>query len=166
MGIRQQELKRIEMYAKSLGIKVSYKKQGPKDPEADWTLDGTEITVYLRNRQSTTQIILDIIHELGHHQHWIYSNRTIPISLDKALSKEHKLTKKDREAIYQDEVNGAAYQLLIYKELGLLIPQWKVEVERDLQLEIYKYYYKNNDLPVAKWKSQKKKELILKYKGV
>lgn len=165
MGIREQELKRVEKYAQGLGIKVSYKKQGPEDPEADWSLDGTEITVYLRNRQSTTQIILDIIHELGHHQHWVYSNRTIPISLDKALLKD-KPTKKDREAIYQDELNGAAYQLLIYKELGLKIPQWKVEVERDLSLEMYKTFYKNGNFPTVRQKNQKKKELILKYKGV
>lgn len=163
MGIRDQELKRVEQYAAGLGIKVKYKKQGPKDPEADWSIDGTEITVYLRNRQSTTQIILDIIHELGHHQHWVYSNRTIPISLDNALSKENH-TKKDRLAIYNDELNGAAYHLMIYKELGLKIPQWKVEVERDLSLEMYKHFYLKGDFPTTRWKNKKKKELVLKYK--
>lgn len=165
MGIRQKELKRVEKYAQGLGIKITYKKQGPKDPEADWALDGSEITVYLRNRQSTTQIILDIIHELGHHMFWVYKNRTIPISLDQALGKE-KPTKKEREAIYQDELNGAAYHLLIYKELGLKIPQWKVEVERDLSLEMYKFFYKTGDFPKTKWKKEKKKELVNKYKGV
>lgn len=163
MGIRNEELKRIEKYAEGLGIKITYKKQKKTDPEADWTTDGTEITVYLRPRQSITQIILDIIHELGHHQAWVYNNRTTPISLDNALGRD-KHNKKDRLAILKDEENGAAYHTMIYKELGLKIPQWKVELERDLSLEIYRYYAKNNEWPTVFWRKQKKKELIKRYK--
>lgn len=163
MGIRNEELKRIEKYAEGLGIKITYKKQKHLDPEADWAIDGSEITVYLRNRQSTTQIILDIIHELGHHHCWVYNNRKTPISLDNALGRD-KHNKKDRLAILKDEENGAEYHLMIYKELGLKIPQWKVELERDLSLEIYRYYAKHNDWPTVSWRKKKKKELKEKLK--
>jgi len=159
----KRELRRVEKYCEALGIKVTYKKQGPLDPEADWTTDGTEITVYLRPRQSFTQIILDLVHELGHHQNWVYSDRKTQISLDHALGKE-KHQKKDRLAILKDEQNGSQFHLLIFKELGIKIHQWKVEVERDLSLAIYTYYYKNNDWPTLKWRKNKKKELILRYK--
>jgi hypothetical protein len=162
MGIRDEELKRIEKYAQGLGIKVTYKKQGPQDPEADWAVDGSEITVYLRNRQSKTHIILDLIHELGHHMYWVHNDRKIPIKLDTALSRENP-TKKQRKAILEDEQNGALYHLLIYKELGLKIPEWKVIVERDIQLEIYKYYYRNGDFPTVKERKIMRKKLNEKY---
>jgi hypothetical protein len=163
MGIRDEELKRVEKYCQALGIKVTYKKQGKTDPEAEWATDGSEITVYLRPKQSITQIILDLIHELGHHQAWVYNDRKTAISLDNALGRE-KHNKKDRLAILKDEENGAEYHLMIYKELGLKIPEWKVRLERDLSLEIYRYYAKNNNWPTFKWRKEKKKELQEKLK--
>lgn len=164
MHYLKNELRRVEKYAEGLGIKIVYKKQRRSDPEAAWSVDGSEITVYLRNRQSTTQIILDLIHELGHHIHWVYNNRKIPLELDKALGKESH-TKKDREKILYDEINGGQYHLIIYNELGLKIPKWKVEVERDLAIESYKYYYKNNEEIPRKLVKEKRIELIKKYKG-
>ena len=161
MSYISKELKRVEKYAQGLGIKVSYKKKGPTDPEADWSTDGTEITVYLRNRQSITQIILDLIHELGHHMEWIYNSRKIPSKLDKVLDKENH-SKQERKIILEDEINGSKYHLSIYNELGLKIPKWKVILERDLSLLVYKYYYKYGKFPTNKIK----KELILKLKSV
>jgi hypothetical protein len=162
-NIRDKELTRVKQYAQALGIKVLIKKQGPEDPEADWALDGSQITVYLRPKQSKTQIILDLIHELGHHQEWVYRGRKTPLKIDTALSRETP-TKAQRKHIYDDEVNGAAYQLLIYKEIGLTIPKWKVEVERDLSLASYRYFWLNGDHPTREWRREKRKELIKKYK--
>lgn len=165
MAIRDSELKRVKKYAQALGIKVTFKKQGALDPEADWTLDGTSITVYLRPNQTKTQIILDLIHELGHHQEWVYRGRKTPIRLDTALSRETP-TKAQRKEIYEDEIKGAGYQLLIYKEIGLTIPKWKVEVERDLSLASYRYFWLEGNYPTRAWLRVKRKELIKKYKKV
>lgn len=164
MSFRDQELKRVEKYAQGLGIKITYKKQGKKDPEAEWTIDGTEITVYLRNRQSKTQIILDLIHELGHHMAWVYRGRKTPIKLDTALGRENP-TKKQRQAILEDEKDGAEYHVIIYKELGLSIPQWKVELERDLQLEMYNIYYKTGNFPKVKERKEIRKRLRSKHES-
>ena len=163
MGIRDEELKRVEKYAQGLGIKISYKKYKRGGDQAAWTVDGSEIELFLRNSDSKTQIILDLIHELGHHMHWIYNNRKIPIKLDIALGRENP-TKKQRQEIYKDEINGAQYHLVIFKELGLKIPEWKVELERDLQLWIYKKFYVTGKWPTKKERLLVKKELTFKYK--
>jgi hypothetical protein len=163
MSFIEKELDRLEKYAEALGIRVVYKSKQRGDNKAEWAVDGTEITIYLDKNESTTQIILDLLHELGHHMHWVYNNRSVPLKLDNALEKENP-NKKDREAIYNDEVNGSVYHEVIYKELGLKIPFWKVQVERDQQLMIYEYFLNNNTWPTIKTKSEFRKKLIKKYK--
>lgn len=157
------ELRRVEQYGKGLGIKTTYKEWKSGDPEADWVLDGTEITVYKRKGMSTTQIILDLVHEHAHHFTWIKANRTVPIKLDTALGRENP-TKKQRKAILDDEKKAASFHEELYQILGLKIPLYKIQVERDLAIFGYKYWYQNNEWPNRKQKRGHKKELVKKYK--
>lgn len=160
----QKELNRTVKYAEGLGIKVRFLKDNPKiDCSAEWDLSGKEITVYYKDKETKTSLILSLVHELAHHLDFVYNNRRHNKSLIKALDAD-KPTRKQREIIYQDEVNGAAYQEIIYNELHLKLPKWKLLVERDWSLEVYKHKIDN---PFGMPKLEKKelrKKLIAKYK--
>jgi hypothetical protein len=162
------ELERTIMYAKSLGIVVNLIKAKRSDPDAEWTTDGSEITLYLRHKKSITRLILDLVHELAHHMAFVYNNRKVPRKINKVFAKysetEIKLTKKERKIIYEEELFDSQYQETIFKELNLKLPLYKLQVERDLSNWIYFTYYKTGKYPIIKDVQLKRNELTLKYK--
>lgn len=165
MHIRDKELAQLKKYAQGLGITVTIKPGvAHSNIDAEWALDGSDITLYTYSKDNKTDMILKLLHELGHHLEFIYRGRKHPEVLDKALGMTPPLPKKYRKAIYDNEVSSATYHTVIANEVGLRIPLWKILVERDHQLEIYKYYYLNGKDCSKKEKDQMRKDLIAKYK--
>lgn len=169
MSIRDEELKRIDQYSKSLGIVVVKKQHKRGDPGATWHLDNGQpvLTLYYWPGQSKIQIILNYIHELAHHMSWIYNNQKIDEAVDKALDdSEHRdLPKKERKIIYDMEVDDAKYRLSIYKELNLKFPEYKLMIDIALDDFIYKTYYLTGSTPSTREITRVKKELALIYKN-
>jgi hypothetical protein len=168
----RKELNRLVQYAESLGIKVEFKDSSKGHVCAEWTTDGTEITVYSSKSKSITQNILDLLHEVSHHIAWTHKGRKTPIRTDEALMAEDRRHKKSppipkskRKIIYEDERFDSQYQELIYNELGLKIPRWKVQAERDLSNWIYYRYFQSGDYPGSIETKAKKQELVAKYRG-
>jgi hypothetical protein len=164
----QAELKRVIKYAEGLGIKVTIKKALPTSPDAEWSTDGTEIWAYTRSTKSLTRLILDLLHELAHHMAFVYNNRIVPphkhAVLRKADEQESKLTKRERRSIYIDELHDSYYQEIVFNELNLKIPKYKMFVERDLSNWIYHEFYITGNYPNQKDTRLKRKELVKKYK--
>ena len=62
---RDEEFKRLVFYAKGLGLKVTvYNKKA--DSFGSW--DGQEIKIYWGKGQSKTDLVLTLLHELGHQK--------------------------------------------------------------------------------------------------
>lgn len=164
MGIREKELERMIKYAEGLGIKVSFMPQLEDGTEAQWEMSGKEIKVFTKEKQTKLSIILSLIHELGHHLDFVYNKRRHTKKVWDAVHAKSP-TKKQRRIIYEDELGGAAYHEIIYNELNLKIPLWRVRVERDLTLELYKKQIDNPEGASNKEIRDIKRKLIERYKN-
>lgn len=166
----EKEFERMKKYAEGLGIKVRITSIDDGHIAAEWTTDGSEITFFNFKKEGWLNLCLSFIHELSHHIAWVYAGRKSDFKTDEALYNEdkrkigEKLDKKQRKLIYETEKNDAQYQLVIWNELNLNIPKWRVELERDLDIWIYYQYYLKGEFPYKTDIAVKRKELTKKYK--
>lgn len=172
MGIRDDEIKKLEHYARGLGIKVTWTqyKRG-SDVGASWVSDGSEIIICVRPRESKTAIILKFLHELAHHMAYVYSGRVGDFKTDQALNAEDDrspndpiLPKEQRKLIYIAERDDAQYRDQIYHEVGIKIPKYIFLADKALDIWIYYRYYLTGHFPTYRSIKKKKKELLKKYK--
>lgn len=166
MTIRDVEIKRLENYAKGLGLKVSYKQAKRNDPAAAWVEGGTEIILYMSSSTSKTQLILNFLHELCHHHDWVERNRMDDPKLLEALNhpETRHLTKKARKLIFEDESRASQYRESLAKTLGITLPYYKLIADVDFDVWDYGYFYEHGKYPTGLLRSKKRKELRLKYK--
>lgn len=157
---RDEELRRILLYAKGLGIKIRIANYAWDDSGEFAHEPVSEININKRVHTSKTELILTILHELGHHLYFVYTKKEIP---EAAYVK--KASKRERKKLYEYEAAGIAYMLIIWTELNLKIPRWKVEKSMEQDTWVYEFYYLNNRYPNKKEKQNKNIELNLKYKG-
>jgi len=167
MGIRQEEFDRVIKYAKGLGINVVRKRYKRNDPGGTYDHESQTIELYEWPGQSYTCKIFIMLHELGHHLDWVHiMQEGNSILLNKAWEREwerrprvSKPTPKYlRRHIYNSECKAIDYMAVIYKELRLNIPKWKLEYEMALDRWVYLRYYQTGDYPTNKeqkeWKRQ------------
>lgn len=151
MGVRDEDLKRLVHYAKGLGLKVKFRKhiKGIGGAEYDW--EHQEIWVYRSSSCSKTTLILNMLHELGHHEDFIAKGRKTTKRVEKAFAKLNDgniygyrldLTKKDREIIWKEERDGIEYMDVIHEAANLKLPRWKVKRAQHLDLAEYNLLYK------------------------
>lgn len=168
MGVRDEELRRLEKYAEGLGVKVYYRPYIPFSLDAAaWSYDGSAIVLYVTTNQTKSALILNLIHELGHHLSYIYNNKKLPKTLDMAMDRElnQKIpTKEQRKALLDFELLGMTYHLNVYKECDIKLPEYKLHLENDYQKWIYTYYYKHGKSPTRRISKEYYKKLIKKYK--
>lgn len=163
--IRDEELKRLESYAKGLGVKITRKKKTKYDPAAAWVVDGSEIILFVSPRDSKTALILKIIHELAHHKGWINNGRKQDLNTNQALILDDErdertdppLPKKQRKLIYETEKNDMQYWDEIIREVNIKINPRRIEQEKKLDLWVYEYYLKHGDYPTVKQCKEKRR---------
>ena len=164
MHYLRKEYNQLVKYAAGLGIKVSYLKK-KSNASAEWVTDGSEITIYDRDKKAPLTLVLDLIHELAHHKAWLATGRKEDLKTDKILDKEAaglELTELQRKHIYDMECADAQFQPTIHHEVGSKIPLWRLECEMDLDAWIYKHFWLKGTWPSIKEIKQKKKELLAK----
>lgn len=165
MHYLEKEFRRIKKYAEGLGIKVTLSNLTDDNAAAMWTTDGKEIVLFNYKKEGWLSLCLSFIHELAHHMAWVYSGRKTDLKTDQALyneserKKDETISKEDRKLIYESEKNDAQYQTVIWNELNLKIPKWRVELEKELDIWIYYQYYLKGYFPIKKEIKQKRSEL-------
>lgn len=168
MGIRDEEIARIVKYAQGLGIVVIWKihKKGD-NTGASWATDGSEITMYTYPNKPKTQIILDFVHELAHHMAWLADGRTVTKKVNDAfgaMDDESLAPKAKRRLVYESEKADSFYRYKVWDELGIKIPLWKLEVDRQIDVWLYKHYWRTGADPIRGQLRKKRKELLKKLK--
>lgn len=165
--IRDDEIQRLIKYAQGMGVRVLMSKAQNSEDSAEFSLDGTEITVYVKSQNSKTETILSLIHELGHlldhiHQH----DRQLDVKFEQALdpNRHGKISKKKRKVILDSEVAATAYWHTIYKETDLKFPMWKLEAQMQHDIWQYEFYYENGRFPNSKERHGMKIEIYNKHK--
>lgn len=156
-----EQLGRLVNYAKALGITVYIRDWKIGDNAAHWTLDGKEITIFIKKRQSKMQTIISFIHELGHALDFIHNkNREYDHKLADALDKDDK---KSRKIVYDAELAGMTYWHIIYKEVDLTFPIKKLKMEMDYDAFWYKTFWKKGKGPTNKQLIDYRRKLRKKY---
>ena len=163
MHVRDTEIKRLEQYAKGLGIIVEYKQPYKYGPRASWNASPPTIILHTYSGTSKTQLILNFLHELGHHMDYVHNhNRKTVDKIDNAWTQENnneKLSKEDRLIIYNDEKSAASYRKVIAHELDLKVSQKKIDLDIDLDMFTYYTYYMKGNFPTRAETRAKAKEL-------
>ena len=152
MSIRDEEIKQLIKYANGLKVKVQFKKGYRGCGGADWSWEPPTITIYEPQR-SKTQVILNLLHELGHHMDWIYNDKLVKEDVIRAyeilnntgvfVSDNKHIPKRFRKIILEEEKAAIEYMETLWKELDLGIPRWKVKLAQHLDLFEYKFFYKH-----------------------
>lgn len=158
--IRDQELSRLEAYAKSLGIKVSYRKLKKEYASvAEFYTDGSGIVVYTWPGLSKTRMIINLLHEAAHAVHWVHEGKKIDKELLAALKlPPEECTKEQRKLIYEDEHKATHFWDQIVKIVDIKINPSVILLRKKLDIFAYRYYYETGNFPTDKLMIQKKKE--------
>lgn len=172
MSVRDEEIKRLIAYAKTLGVKVRFYQEADDGAEAEWALDGTEIYVFNVKNKSKISIVLDLIHELGHSLWWTYERKKVPdLKFDQALTiqslvdeenRKRPTPKHLRKKIFDVEATSAEWWLTIYQETEMKFPIWRLYAHKEYDIWMYEVFYKKGSFPnkktrMDKWKSIKQK---------
>ena len=169
--IRDEEIKRLTNYIKGLGLKVIFYSKS-SDSAASWALDNSEIIINTKNNDSKTDIIVSMIHEIGHALHNLWEKkRELDKEFEKALdhvdeAEEQGLDtkKKQRKIILDNEIAGTKYWYSIYKETNMQFPLWKLYANMEFDIWQYQVYYETGDFPTCKEKDKKFTEICKKHK--
>ena len=173
--IRDQELTRLTKYAQGMGIIVTFSNHRKPGAYADWTIDGSAITIYKHANATKIEKILSLIHELGHHLHFVHEKNRIPdIKFEEALDTVERILEEGlplsevpasrRKKILDIERSGTAYWEAIYKETNMKFPVYRLYLAMEYDLYQYEIYYETGKFPTKKENDKKRKELVLKYK--
>lgn len=153
------DLKKLRAYARSLGIKVTVKRWKPSlkvDWGAEWILDPPpqQIILYPRSYTTTTTLVLNLLHELGHHLDFVHRNKVVSDLEGQAIYNEgikgRVLTQKERHFVRQSEYLGTGYMEPIWTELGLSVPLWKVRGDVDTDRWVADYFYEHGKYPLGR----------------
>lgn len=159
---RDEELNRLIKYAQGLGVSVRFKPYTRNGAEAEWAVDGSEITIYLRSRCTKIEKILSLVHELSHHKAWISNKRELDPKMEKILLSEEN-TKKERKKILDMEIADSVHWESIYHDTNCKFPIEKLYRQKEFDIWIYEMLHENGSIPSIKEKTQKMKELRKKY---
>ena len=162
---RDDEIKRLIYYAKSLGVKVTirdfaFEEQGEiaDDPHVI-------ININKKHHSSKTELILTLLHELSHARY--INSHDGKISKAWILEDERepgkKLPKKLRKEIADFELNSLDMMMDIAAELKIEIPMSKIAKQCELDKWAYSFYLDTGEWPTGKQKKTKEKELKEKY---
>lgn len=164
--IRDQEIKRLEQYSAGLGLPVRRRKYEGDGTGAKVVIssDGNPeyILMNIWPGKSKTQIILDLLHEIGHQLGFIYNGRQDPPELMEALQAD-KPNKKQRKLIYEMEKRDAQYREFAYQETNIKIPKAKLLIDIELDIWFYRNWYLTGKPCTTKELVTKRNQLRSKY---
>ncbi len=162
--VRDDELNRLIRYAQGMGLSIHFKPYIPgSNVGGGWTIDGTEINVYVSPNESKINKILYLIHEIAHHKGFVKNKRMIDPKIIEALEDENEKI-RNRKRIYLDEMEDTKHWEQIYHDTNCKFNIRWLYIERDFDIWTYKEYYEKGKFPTGKEKKEKRKELKEKYR--
>jgi hypothetical protein len=162
--IRDEELKRLVRYAQGLNctVRILQDFEG-NDAAGTCTTDGSMIEIYKSDRRSKIELIMTLIHEIGHLQYNVHNfNREPDPRLETALGDDTE-KKRHRRIIYEYEKASSAWWDVIYHETGMSFPFYWLERQREFDVWQYHVWMNTGEWPKQPDKINKRKKLRKKY---
>jgi len=161
--IRDEELNRLIKYAQGMGISVKFKPYIPRSQyEAEWKIDGSEITIFVTKRCSKINKILSLIHELAHHKAFVDNGRQFDPKVEEAIDSEEN--KIHRKRILDYEREDTIYWEDIYKDTNCQFDIKILHKQKEYDIWNYEVFYETGKFPTRKQSVAKRKELNKKYR--
>lgn len=153
MRVRDRDLKKLKGYIISRGLDLKVRPYSVFTGEAEY-VEGESITLFTNGRTNKTELILSLLHELGHHTDYKVNPSTpeqdealIALNSGQISGKRSDLSKKHRKIILNIETAGIKCWLKIHKELELEIPIWRVKYQQMIDLYAYQVLYHEGRFP-------------------
>lgn len=162
--IATREFDRLVKYAEGLGIQVIYKYDSKSKYAAQFIFtDPPTIELVINKRHATTDLILAMLHELGHYHDWVNTGKREPSVI---YAKEHsELNLTERKILYQTERKATILAIKTAEHLEIKFPKmWRIKQESAYDRWFYRYYVKTGEYPDKKMYKKKQKDLYRKYK--
>ena len=162
--VRDNEIQRLIKYGQGMGVAVRFKPYIKYSKfEAEWALDGSEIVIFTKPRDSKLQKVLSLIHELSHHKAFVNNGRTIDPKIEEALDSDNN--KIHRKRVLNMEVSDSQYWEEIYRDTDCRFNINILHREKEHDLWAYQIYSKTGKFPTHKENLAKAKELRKKYRS-
>lgn len=147
MSSQDRDIKKLKRYANKLGLKVYIRPYSRHTGAAEYS-SGKFITLFV-SKTTKTDMILSLLHELGHHLDWLQNKRITQLEQEALtilnsgpmVGPRPDLSRKHRAKILQIEKAGVKYMSKIHKLLKLEIPFYKVKHQQAIDLFDYKFLY-------------------------
>jgi hypothetical protein len=178
MGIRDDEINRIKKYAQGLGVIIKFVPYFKGAGAADWSWQDKTINIYMHSGVTKISIILSLLHEIGHHLDWIYKNKQTANKVETAYTdlvqgmmhgQRTDLNQETRNIILKEELDAIHYMSIIYKELDLKFPYWRLKVAQAMDAFDYKMLAKQGRFSTGSeyrdYKNKMKKYYKNRYKN-
>ena len=170
--IRDEEIKRLSNYIKGLGLKVIFTSSTKGDEAASWATDNSEIVINTRNNDSKIDIVMSMIHEIGHALHNLWEkNREPDRKFEEALDHTYEAEelgldtkKRQRKVILENEIAGTRYWEATYKETNMKFPIWRLYANMEFDIWQYEVYSETGIFPNNSERTKKMKEIAAKHK--
>lgn len=164
MSVRDEEIKRLIYYAKSLGAKVNIRDYAHEDYAEVYFEPKYTININKKYHRNKTQLILTLLHELSHVKYAILNDfKFSDAFLDEVWDAEKKPKKASKE-IAEFEIESLELMTNIASELNIKIPMKKILQQKEHDQFMYKKLAKTGQFPSSKEEINNWKKLREKYK--
>lgn len=165
VNARQREMDRLIKYAHGMNAQVVIRRHDPKIKHfAEWELfsdNSVRITIFRRPRMSDLELVLTMIHELGHHRDFIALHRR-DIGEPSVI---RDMPKAERKKVYDYELRGMKYWKQIYHDTDCTFPIWRLFMQMEIDINAYEYFYLHaQDMP-EKVRRACRKEITARHKS-
>lgn len=164
--VRDEELNRLVRYAQGMGISVHFKPYIKNShTEAEWAVDGSEITIFTRSNCSKIEKVFSLIHEIAHHKGFVNNGRKLNPKYIEALEEldSEESSKKNRKLVLDTEVGDMQYWEEVYRDTNCQFNIKMLDRQKELDAWTYEVYYETGKDVTKKERMKKKKELRQKY---
>ncbi len=157
-------MERLVAYAKGLGLSVRILPEVPGLGEAgtyEVSGDGTaELTVYTHKRQSRLEVVLTLIHEIGHHLDYVHKFRRLESFVG--------VVEAEAEGRYEDilktEIAGTKYWRRIYTDTACSFPVWRLYLAMEFDIWQYVFLRDTGKYPTRAQRRRKRMQLTREHK--
>ena len=158
MAWQDRDLKRLKLFMEKCGLELAKRPYSSSTGAAEYDDARKRITIFLTDSEAKlknkTELILTILHELGHHldkdrfkEDKLMDEALIRMNSGLISGDRKDIPKKYRRKILQLEKSGLRHWVKLKKTLDLEIPLKKIELQQKIDIFHYQHLYDEGSFP-------------------
>lgn len=167
ISLAEKELQRLISYTEGLGLNVVINPEySHGDTPAQFIYSNPPtIELCINHRVNKVDIILALLHELGHYYDWLNTGKREPSDI--FAKDDTQLSKTERKIVYYNEKKATILAISLAKKLNIRYPKiWRIKADAAYDRWFYRYLVNHDKQPSTKERMTKDKQLRDKYKAL